>query len=178
MHAALRVLPFAFFVMVAGAASKGQVESRPPIFVEPAPPAESTPGRPVPKSFLSERVRTLVNAASERVLADAKAFDLPVETVTPEPTPTPAGGIVQMPRYVVRSRVFRRDAIEPPAGPRLNFTAIIRDDPRMIGGYTTNLFRLLKGQGEINLNILQAVGRGIDHGHDFTRAEIEFRFRW
>ena len=38
--------------------------------------------------------------------------------------------------------------------------------------------RLLDGEAQIELNVVNSVGQGVDHGRDFTRGEIAFRFRW
>jgi hypothetical protein len=48
----------------------------------------------------------------------------------------------------------------------------------MKAGFTTNLLRMFEGSAELNLNVLQVNGQGLDHPRDFARVEIEFKLRW
>ena len=177
MHAPLCLLRFGVGILLGWPAVFAQTDSRPAIF---APQREGHAPAASPKLLLSERVRALVATASERVLAEAKAFDAPSNGLAErgEPLVIPVGDTVRMPQYLVKARPLRREAVEPPEIPLLQFRPTDREDRGLIGGVSTRLLRLFDGKGEMNLNILQMAGRGNDHGRDFTRVELEFRFRW
>jgi hypothetical protein len=187
MHAAARVLWLALSATPApiiGAPS----ELRPAIFAVPTAPEEASApaglaasAAATPTSLLSERVRTLVSNASEQLLAEVKAFAAPPAPGAQSPildsSPSPSVRVVHMPHYIVKAARLRREPVAVDL-PLLNFTTLERDDRRMKAGFTTNLLRMFDGSAEVNLNVLQVNGQGLDHPRDFARVEIEFKLRW
>ena len=115
---------------------------------------------------------------AEVILAAAKAFEAPATPASVSDTaPLRSEGAVMMDRIFVKSSPLRRDQVRPPDLSLLTFHDLKRDDRRATG-ISATLFRVLSGNGEINLNILNGAGQGVDHGRDFTRFELEFKLRF
>jgi len=188
MHLALSVPLSATALIWADVLLRAQPTERPPIFAPQLPTStlETTPANyeTSPPSRLSGRVRMRVTIASERVLAAAKRFEIPMPT--PDPTPqaesltvVPRNGPLMLPRYIVKSTALRRNELERPDLPLVQPYIIEREGrPGMATGYTFPLWRSDGGTRELNLNLVDFAGRGADHAKDFGRAEIEFKIKF
>jgi hypothetical protein len=164
-------------------ALRAQPAELPPIFApRTALPATETRMRAVPPAMaspVSERVRSLINAATTRVLEEAVVFD----------APSPAGGTVVdsrtgtavMAPMIVRGEPLKDSQVRPPTLRLYHFVPFEGDKFRRVaGGATAALYQTFIGKKEmtVELSILNAAGNGIDHNIDFTRAELAFRFKW
>lgn len=188
MHLPLSVPRSVAGLIWADVVGRAQPTERPPIFAPQLATSslETTPSNSEnsPPSRLSNRVRLLVNTASERVLAEAKPFEIPMPTSDPTPqaeslTVLPRTGPVMLPRYIVKSTALRRNEVERPDLPAVRPYIIEREGrPGMVTGYTFPLWRSDGGARELNLNLIDFAGRGADHAKDFGRVEIEFRIRF
>lgn len=92
------------------------------------------------------------------------------------------GEPISLPRYIVREQVLRDEdlILRPPSiqWGKLRSEALERPgDSRLIAGETINVLRF-GANTEINLNLLQMSGKGLDHGRDTVRAEIEFKLKF
>lgn len=181
MHFVLRVVPLALGALSAAAILRAQPIELPPIFApKPSPPRpEVTPAQPAPVAGISGRMRAQV---AERILSEAKNFDVPAPAPPPAPTEAPgavnADGALLMRRFVVRSLAPPRDAVEPPPLPLLRFEKVGRVDRRVKPGYSATLARFWNEAGALNFNVVNGAGQGLDHARDFMRAEIEISIRW
>lgn len=179
MPPALRVLPLAFLAAIGHA----QSEPLPPIFAPRREPSRPAATAPVSRPPVSDRVRSLLGHQSERVLAQARPFELPaIGASSRNDGPAMDGGTVYLPRYLVTERALRDEdlIVRPPPIQlgSLTFERLERmGDARMISGWTMNLLRFGANR-ELNLNLIQASGRGADHHRDFIRGEIEFRIKF
>ena len=183
MHAVLHALPLALGSLIATVVPRVLASELPPIFAPHA--GLSEPVSSVSRSQrtttlpVSSRVRSLINAASHRVLEEAVAFDSPVaidNTVVVSTT-----GMMMMAPVVVRGQPLREEQVR---APRLELYRFVREGGvkhrRIAGGATAPLYQTFFGGKElrIELSILNAAGNGIDHNIDFTRAELAFRLKW
>jgi len=188
MYLALRV-PFSLAGLIwTDVSLRAHPAELPPIF-NPRPAISSSFAAPTstsagPPSRLSNRVRLLLNTASERVLAEAKEFELPVPKVDPalqsdsSTMPSPAAPVM-LPRYIVKSTAPPRQEVHRPDLPPLRPYVVDREGrPGMVTGYTFPVWRSKDGGSELNLNLIDFAGRGVNHAKEFGRAEIEFKIRF
>lgn len=188
MNLALRVPVSVAGLVWANLPLCAQTTEPPPIFApRMTAPSLSVPPATLedsPPSLLSNRVRLLVNAASERVLATAKPFEItpPTTDVASRAdllTTPPGAGAIMLPRYVVKSTALRREQVERPDLPPLRPHLVEREGrPGLVTGYTFPLWRSSGGSRELNLNLIDFAGRGVDHAKDFGRVEIEFKIKF
>lgn len=182
MFRLLRVLPLAFLALVAHA----QTEPLPSIFAprrEPVPRSRVTP--PPPPTPVSEHMRNRLLEQSARALASAKPFQLPAPGARHSTSTLATDGeseLIFLPRYIVREQALRTEdlILRPPPiqWGTLRSEALERPgDSRLIAGETINVLRFGANK-EINFNLLQMSGKGLDHGRDTVRAEIEFKLRF
>ncbi len=180
MIAVLRAPLLALGFLSAVLAIRAQPVELPPIFAPKpvVPPVGVGPVRPAPKAEGSERMRAQV---AERLLAEAKAFDAPAPATGPDAgaeisNRVNADGALEMRRFVVRSLGPPREEVEPPPlPPLLRFWEVERAERRVKPGYSMALARFFGG--ELRLSVVNGAGLGLDHGRDFTRAEIGFSIR-
>jgi hypothetical protein len=156
---------------------RAQPAPLPPIFaprVKPAPPA---PIATAP-SLVSERARLMINTAAARMLATAEPFDAPTDAHVVVDT---ASGTLVMAPLVVRSNALHEAEIRPPELRLGHFTRARADKHlRIAGGVTAPLYHTIVAGKElqVDFNILNGAGNGIDHNRDFTRVELAFTFKW
>jgi hypothetical protein len=183
MHAALRALPLVALGLCSFSSLRSQTTELPAIFA-PKVPAERarTPAR-APSSIgtspVSERVRSMMSAASARMLEKAVVFDPP--TTTPGVVVDESSGAMVMAPVVVRGQTLQDSQVRPPTPRLFHFTPLGGDKHRGVaGGVTMPLYHTFIGQKElqVDFNVVNGAGRGIDHGRDFTRAEIGFTLKW
>ncbi|MSU49369.1 MAG: hypothetical protein EXS37_09840 [Opitutus sp.] len=155
-----------------------QAEELPPIFVpRPRVTENEVPlsRRTAAGAGVSDRMRTQMTA---RILEGVKAFEPPeVVSGAVARTTFTAEGALLMQRFVVKSIAPRRDEVEPPEALLRRFAPLERAR-RGVTGYSATLFQFLDGRGSVNFNVVKGAGQGVDHGRDFTRAELEFSLRW
>jgi hypothetical protein len=183
MHAVLHALPLALGSLMATVLPTSFAAELPPIFAprSQTPETESVvkSARRPPALPVSSRVRSLITAASHRVLEEAVAFEAPVpadNTVVITTT-----GMMMMAPVVVRGQLLQESQVRPPSLELYRFVPESGDKHRRIaGGATASLYQTFFGRTEmrIELSILNAAGNGIDHNIDFTRAELAFRLKW
>jgi hypothetical protein len=180
MYPVLRAALFAPVSLILACTLYAQPAELPPIFV---PRSETSPAqtrakvsRPATTSPVSNRARTLINAASSRVLEQAVVFD----------GPSPAGGTfvdattgaTVMAPVIVRGESLTESQVRPPELRLYHFVPFGGDNVRRVaGGATATLFQFAPGK-TLELNVLNLAGNGIDHNIDFSRVEIAFRFKW
>jgi hypothetical protein len=182
MHAALRALPFAFGALHAATLGRAQPAELPPIFA----PRETEPVRQKPPaatsfprtSLASERMRAMINAAANRVLTEAAVFEAP--GAPPSGSALTVDAATVMAPVVVKAGTLKESDLRRPVVPTGRFS--LAEPARGIaGGVTMPLYHTYDFMGkelQIDFNILNGAGRGADHGRDFTRAEIAFRFKF
>ena len=183
MHAVLHALPLALGSLFATLGSRSLAAELPPIFAPRATLLESETSalrsRRATTLPVSDRVRSLINAASHRVLEEAVAFDSPVPTDNAVVISTT--GMMMMAPVVVRGQPLQESQVRAPSLELYRFVPEGGDKHRRIaGGATAPLYQAFFGGKElrIELSILNAAGNGIDHNIDFTRAELAFRLKW
>ena len=183
MHAALRTLPLVALGLCSFSSLRSQTTELPAIFApkvsaERARMPARAPAR-VGTSPVSERVRSLISAASARVLDNAVVFNMP--TTTPDVVVDEASGAMVMAPVVVRGQSLQDSQVRPPTPRLFQFNPLGADQHRgVVGGVTMPLYHTFIGQKElqVDFNVVNGAGRGVDHGRDFTRAEIWFSLKW
>jgi hypothetical protein len=183
MHAVLHALPLALGTLIASVSPRSFAAELPPIFAPRPASSEAEPrlkpARGAATTPVSNRVRSLINAASGRVLNEAVPFDAPVPAS--EIVVDPTTGMAMMAPVVVRGAPLEESQVRPPRLELYRFVPVGGDKHRRIaGGAIAPLFQKFFGGKEmrIELSIFNAAGNGIDHNIDFTRAELGFRFMW
>ena len=181
MPAVWRILPLVLGTMFATAVDRAQTAALPPIFaprsVEPAP----LPARPPQPTLLSERMRSLINAAAMQAMAEGKfASGLVAGAETDGSQPVTSGGVMMMRPMVVRALPLRERDVYRPEPELMHFTPTGADGRRIAGGATMPLFHryLRNAEVQVDFNVVNGAGKGVDHNRDFTRAEISFTFKW
>lgn len=183
MHLGLRLSISVVHLTWTGGALRAQATELPPIFA-PRPPSPTVMTvDEVRESRPPSPIRMLLNAASERVLADAKAFESPPSLVNPdltlEGTTSPTSATVLLPQYIVKSTVLSRQQVERPNLPLVRPYVVEREGrPGLVDGYTFPVWLSRDGSKELNLNLINFAGRGVDHARDFGRVEVEFKIRF
>jgi hypothetical protein len=183
MHAVLRALPLVALGLVSIAVPRAQTPELPAIFA-PRAAVENSPSfvRSAPRAGMapvSERVRSLISAATVRALEDVVVFEAPSSTrevVVDEKT----GAMVMAP-VVVRGQTLQERHVRPPTPRLYHFTPVGGDKFRRIaGGASAVLYHTFIGNKEfqVDLNVFNLAGKGIDHNIDFSRAEIAFSLKW
>ncbi|MDP3072003.1 MAG: hypothetical protein Q8N18_17055 [Opitutaceae bacterium] len=168
-----RALPLAFCLISAIGPIQAQTAELPPIF---AP-------RPVAK----ESAEPVANRAPSRMRAQLNEAILALVAVTPAPTaaadeaggsPTvTADGVVMMKRFLVKSVAPSANEISPPPALRLlHFAPVERAARRTKPAWQMPLLHLAGGY--LHLDVVNGGGQGLDHGRDFTRAELGFTKRF
>ncbi len=144
-----------------------QPAALPPIF-EPRPLTQNNRTvTPVAPAAISERTRSLISAATGRVLAEAKVFDAPVPLLSvPGETERTGDEPMMMERYTVRSRPLQSKERRLPDPPLLDFLK------------TGTFYRGTGKLERVGLNMMILKQPGLGWGKEFTRAQIEFIFRW
>ena len=183
MHAALRTLSLVALGLCLLSSLRSQTAELPAIF-SPKASAERprTPARAPPRAGtapVSERVRSLIAAASARVLENAVAFDAP--KTAPTVTVDASSGAMVMAPYVVRGQALQDSQVRRPSPRLFHFNSLGGDEHRgVVGGVTMPLYHTFIGEKEfqVDFNVVNGAGRGVDHGRDFNRAEIGFSFKW
>ena len=183
MHAALRTLPLVALGLCSLSSLRSQSTEWPAIFApkasaeRPRTPARA-PAR-VGTSPVSERVRSLISAASARVLENAVAFHAP--KAAPAMIVDEASGAMVMAPFVVRDQALQESQVRRPSPRLFHFNPFGGDEHRrVIGGVTMPLYHVFIGEKEfqVDFNVVNGAGRGVDHGRDFNRAEIGFSLKW
>jgi hypothetical protein len=182
MHAVVRAVPLALGFFHAFSILIAQPAELPAIFAPrvatPSPEPLVPKVRPA-RAPVSERARSLMEAAAVRVLEEAVAFDVPVTTGGTYVDGS-TGATVMAP-VVVKGVTLTDSQVRPPDLRLLHFERAQGDKHRRIaGGVTAPLYQTFFGQKEllIDFSILNGAGNGLDHQIDFVRAEIAFRFKW
>ena len=178
----MRSLLFVLALMVViTTALHAQSEERPAIFAprpiapEKTGPVATGPERPVARAANSDRIRLLV---AKRVLEAAKAFEVPASAAVSETAarmPTTEGALM-MRQFFVRALPLRRNQVDRPEVPLLDFAPAERAD-RRAQGYSATLLRLFEGNAFINFNVVNGAGQGADSRREFTRFELEFSLK-
>ena len=183
MHTALRTLPLVALGLCSLGSLRSQTAELPAIFApktsaeRPRTPARA-PAR-VGTTPVSERVRSLIAAASARVLENAVVFDAP-KTVPAAIVDESTGAMVMAP-FVVRGQALQDSQVRRPSPRLFHFDSLGGDEHRgVLGGVTMPLYHTFLGQKEfqVDMNVVNGAGRGVDHGRDFNRAEIGFSLKW
>jgi hypothetical protein len=183
MHLVLRAVPLAFGSLLIVFGGRAQPAELPAIFaprpssISPRPFGVAAP-RATP-SAVSDRVRSLINTAATQTLDQAGASE--TSTATASTYVDAATGATVMSPMIVRGQALQESQVRPPDLRLYYFTPLGGDKYRRIaGGATAALYHTYIGSKEfqVDLSILNAAGRGIDHNIDFTRAEIAFTLKW
>jgi hypothetical protein len=180
MYAVLRAVPVALASLWAVVPIRGQL---PPIFAPNPPSSAAKPPLysppPATAAPVSQRVRTLINAAATRVLEEAAVFD------APRPADgafvDPATGVTVMTPMIVKGESLKEWEVRPPSLRLFHFSPRDVDkDRRLDSGYMATLYQTFIGNKEmrVEFSIVKGAGKGMDHNQDFTRAELGFSFRW
>jgi hypothetical protein len=184
MHAVLRAVPLALGLVFA-AELRAQTAPVPAIFAphvgKDAPAFDLRATWPASPSIVSDRVRSLVQAASVKVLAEAKAFEVIDVAHVNSLSVDVASGATRMRPMIVKARSMQDSDLRPPTLRLLHFAPLGGDKHRRIaGGVTAPLYQTMLGSKElqVDFNIANGAGRGVDHGRDFTRAEIAFTLKF
>lgn len=183
MHAVMRALPLVALGLYSFSSLRAQTTELPAIFA-PKVAAERAraPARAsssVGTSPVSERVRSMMSAASAQLLEKAVVFDAP--TATPDVVVDESSGAMVMAPVVVRGQALQASQVRLPTPRLFYFSPLGGDKDRGVaGGVTMPLYHTFIGQKElqVDFNVVNGAGRGIDHGRDFTRAEIGFSLKW
>ena len=183
MHAALRTLPLVALGLCSFSSLRSQTTELPAIFAPKMSAERARMPTHAPSntgtSPVSERVRSLISAASARVLENAVPFSTP--TTTSDVVVDESSGAMVMAPVVVRGQALQDSQVRPPTPRLFYFSPLGGDKDRgVIGGVTMPLYHTFIGQKElqVDFNVVNGAGRGIDHGRDFTRAEIGFSLKW
>lgn len=163
MHAVVRALPLAFaFAALLPLCAE---EALSPLLAPRVSPPPATRERRRASAAVSDRVRSLINAASFELLAGAKPFEAPgAATGRAAEPPFVGSDATIMEPFVVRSAPLRIIERRLPDPPLLDFLK------------TGKLYRGESSEVTLRMKILRQPGLGA--GREFTRGEIEFMFRW
>jgi hypothetical protein len=182
MHAVLCALPLALGVGFA-VTLRAQPGELPAIFapkgVPNEPPRRSPLAARETATPISQRSRLLMNEATIRVLEAAPVSHTPI--AAGNVYLDSATGTMVMAPVVVRSQALRESQVRPPTPRLYHFTELSADKFRRIaGGATVPLYHAFIGGKElqVDFNVLNLGGKGIDHNIDFSRVEIAFTFKW
>ena len=174
MHSVLRAAPLALGSMLTFCTLRAQPAELPPIFaprlIQETPPAV----RREASALLSDRSRSLVNAATHNALANVTSFEAPAMTGSasaPELSVEVLGpAAVVMEPYVVSSAPIRLIERPLPDPLLLDFlkTGTFYRNPNATGFALTH----------IGLKMMILKQPGLGWGEEFTRGRIEFTFRF
>lgn len=182
MHAVWRAVSVALGPMLAIPCLRAQTAELPPIFAPREPEKAPAPVVYQRPTLLSERMRSLINAAAMKAMADGKMFEGPVVAADGDaPVFSTSGGVMMMRPMVVRGLTLRPKDVTRPDVELLHFTPFGGDDHRRIaGGATMPLYHAYVGSKELQVDftVLNGAGKGVDHNRDFTRGEISFTLKW
>jgi hypothetical protein len=169
MQAVACALPLALGSLFAVLSQRAEATELPPLFAErPATHPTMRPER-TSTAVSSGRARELMNMATHQVLANASPFTAPVN-MTPESSVGERGTdtAVVMEPFMVRSAPVRIIERRLPDPPMLDFLK------------TGMFYRSPDGKGltSVGLKMMILKQPGLGWGQEFTRARIEFTFRW
>jgi hypothetical protein len=185
MHAVLRVVLLALGSLFVASNGHAQPAELPAIFAPRATQAATSStargSRPGAAALVSDRARSLIQAATVRVLEGAAIFDAPVAASSRGSFVDVATGATVMAPMIVKAESLTDSQVRPPIVRLFHFVPFGGDEARRVaGGATAPLYHAFIGKTEmqVDLSVLNLAGNGIDHNIDFTRVEIAVSFKW